>query len=89
MTDEVSTVDNPNDAPIKTGADLEIEKLRKELTDLRARFDTELSEAQKANRELWAELHPVQPEVSSIQTVEDVNPNAESEAAFKKTLGIE
>lgn len=83
MTDEQPAT--ADEQTVKSAMDLRIEKLEKQLSDLQTKYDTDIAEALQANRELWAELHPVQ---EPPFEPEEVKPDAEAEAAFNKALGI-
>lgn len=83
MTDEQPAT--ADEQTVKSAMDLRIEKLEKQLSDLQAKYDTDIAEALQANRELWAELHPVQDPPTAP---EEAKPDAEAEAAFNKALGI-
>lgn len=84
--DQSTTAINPADEPIKSSADLRIEKLESELEALKSRYDTELTEARKANRELWAALHPAPEDPPSVP-VPDAQPEKTAEDFLMDALG--
>lgn len=86
MTDENSTT--AEEQTIKTPTDLKIEQLEKSLAELKSKYETELTEAIDANRKLWAELHPVQPE-SPPSPAGETDPLAGAKAALMAKLGYD
>lgn len=86
MTDENSTT--AEEQTIKTPTDLKIEQLERSLAELTSKYETELTEAIDANRKLWAELHPVQPE-SPPSPAGETDPLAGAKAALMAKLGYD
>lgn len=54
-------------APAKTVNDLKLEKMESALEEMKAKYEASLSEMQKTNEELWAQLHPVKPTAQTPQ----------------------
>ena len=73
---------------IKTATDVKIEALEKQLADLKANYENQLKEAQQANQDLWAMLHPAQPQAEP-QTMQQQPQEDVTAKVLKAKLGID
>lgn len=56
------TEENGAEQPtVKTGADLAIEQMQKQIADMQAKYEAQVKELSEANKDLWAACHPAQP----------------------------
>lgn len=84
--------DEPVSEPVKTGNDLRLEAIEKEMAEMRAAYQNQVKELTDANKDLWAALHPVKDE-GNTYVAEPDNKNLRPQAdvldeMIRKKLGI-
>lgn len=84
MTDVEPT---PEAQPVRTAADLALEKLSERLDAMEAGYKAQLKELQEANRSLWASAHPVVEQSTEPQPSSVGWDDKKAEAAFYAALG--
>lgn len=85
--------ENQTEPEVKTAMDLKLEEMQKQLSDMQAKYETQVKELTEANNDLWAACHPVKDEgrtyVAEPVKNENLRPQADVlNEMVRKKLGI-
>lgn len=85
-------MDDPTQTPEPKGEkDILIEQLKERLDRIESDYSMKIGEYQKANAELWAQLHPAKEPETAPATAPEATPEEHVDRmfrSFERTLGI-